>query len=125
MIEIKNVDENGDEIAEIDWAIWRRSTIEEIMDADGKVSGIVSHCSRIPQAEIDATLTTELEQNLKSTDYISAKLGDSLLSCNSLNDILEVILSFKTKYGDVIEQRQRWRDSINEISNRVVTNNGS
>lgn len=56
-----------------------------------------------------------LKDKLKETDYISAKMNDSIAQCKSITDLLEVFSTFRSKYNKIIEQRQEWRDRINEI----------
>lgn len=112
-IKIINVDENGNEIQAIDWNIWLRKRVEEVYNDDGKVTQVISHCIHKPKEQMVEEISQEARNNLIATDYISAKLGDSLLECNTINDILNIILKFKDNYGNVIEQRKEWRNIIN------------
>lgn len=115
-IKIIDVDENGTPIENIDWSVWQRVRVEEILNGDGKVTEIVSHCVPIPAEKIAAEKAAEALANLKATDYISAKLGDALLSCSSVEDILQTITEFKDQYSNVIAQRQVYRNTINSLS---------
>lgn len=112
-IRIIDVDENGNQIDNIDWSVWQRVSVEEIFDGDGKVTGIISHCVVIPAEKIAEAKAAEARSNLQATDYISAKVGDALLECKTLDDMLDVLQTYKAKYERVIEQRQVWRNQIN------------
>lgn len=118
MSELKmvNVDEFGNIIENVDWSIWERVRTEEVLDDEGKVIKIISHCATIPEETLTEAKIAEAHSNLQATDYISAKLGDALLSCNSLEDILQKITEFKDQYSDVIAQRQTYRNTINSLS---------
>lgn len=117
-MEIKNVDEFGNVIANIDWTKWKRVRMEEVQDSTGKVIDLISHCVRISQEELDEMALIESENNLKSTDYIALKLCDALFSCSSIADIFEVITEHKETYQDVISQRKKWREDINRIRSK-------
>lgn len=56
-----------------------------------------------------------LKQKLADTDYISAKIMDSLAGCESAADLLAVIMSFNKEYGDKIADRKKWRQEINDL----------
>lgn len=58
----------------------------------------------------------ELKRLLADTDYISAKIMDSLVSCENITDFLSVLASFRSEYADKIAERKAWRDEINELS---------
>lgn len=113
-LEIKDVDESGNVIENIDWSKWRRIRVDEVMD-NGKVVELISHCVRIPQEEIDEKRLIELQQKLTMTDYISAKFGDLLMACNSVEEMNTVMADFQNEYGTIIAKRQEWRDQINEL----------
>lgn len=115
-IKIINIDKNGNQIENIDWSVWQRVSVEEIFDGDGKVVGIISHCIAIPAEKIAEEKVAVAQANLQATDYISAKLGDALLSCSSVEDILQTITEFKDQYSNVIAQRQVYRNTINSLS---------
>lgn len=63
-----------------------------------------------PEKEI-----ASLKKNLADTDYITAKVIDSLASCDGVTGILSVLASFKGEYGEKIKKRQEWRERINEL----------
>lgn len=112
-VKIIDVDENGNVIENVDWSVWLRVRVEEVLDDSGSVVGIVSHCAPIPAEKIAEAKAVEARSNLQATDYISAKVGDALLECETLDDMLDVLKKYKSKYEPVIEQRQVWRDQIN------------
>ena len=63
-ITIKNVDENGDEIIDVDWSKWSRIRVEEVTDDKGNVIEILSHCQKFTEEELHA----QLLQDLKATE---------------------------------------------------------
>lgn len=92
--------------------------IEEIEpDGETKRFQIVANATWIPTVEEQIAF---LKASLESTDYISAKMNDEIVNCGSITDLLAVAASFKGKYGDVIKQRQEWRDKINELQEQEV-----
>ena len=113
-LKIINVDELGNIIENVDWSIWERVRTEEVLDDEGKVIKMISHCVAIPEEMLNEAKVAEAHSNLQATDYISAKLGDALLSCNSVEDILQTITEFKDQYSDVIAQRKTYRNTINQ-----------
>lgn len=68
---IKNVDENGNDIVDIDWSVWRRDHVEEILDDDENVIGIISHCKKFSEEELHEQLLQKLAET-ESDDVQSA-----------------------------------------------------
>ena len=68
---IKNVDENGNEIVDIDWSVWRRDHVEEVLDNDENVIGIISHCKKFSEEELHEQLLQKLDET-ESDDIQSA-----------------------------------------------------
>ena len=60
-IKIKNVDENGIEIPDIDWGIWKRIRVEEVLNDNDEVAEIVSHCQKYNEEELKQRLLSELK----------------------------------------------------------------
>lgn len=58
-VQIKNVDERGNEIPDIDWSRWRRVRVAEEHDDSGELSGILSLCEAIPEEEIVAEVAAK------------------------------------------------------------------
>ena len=112
---VRDVDEQGNTIEDIDWTVWRRDRVEEITDENGEVIEIISHCSHIPQVEIDEKEHEAAIQNLKETDYIAAKFAERIMTCESLEEIQEVAAKYKERYGTVLQFRQKWRGEVNVI----------
>lgn len=56
----------------------------------------------------------ELKQKLIDTDYVSNKLAEAVSKYISTEDNTEVI-ELRTKYSKQLEDRQEWRDRINEL----------
>lgn len=59
-IKIKNVDENGTEIENIDWSVWNREQMEEVLDDEGKLVSMISHCRKYTTEELHQHLLAEL-----------------------------------------------------------------
>ena len=68
---IKNVDENDNEIVDIDWSVWRRDHVEEVLDDDENVIGIISHCKKFSEEELHEQLLQKLAET-ESDDIQSA-----------------------------------------------------
>lgn len=118
-IKIKDVDENGSIIKNVDWSVWRRVRCEEVFDDNETLIEIIAHCEHIPSEEIAMQNLSEIEQNLKATDYISSKFGDELMSCNDISEVATLIATFKTRYGNMLSQRQEWRNEINKLRETI------
>lgn len=57
---IKNVDENGNEIENIDWSVWERDHMEEVLDDNGELVDLISHCRKFGEEELHAKLLQKL-----------------------------------------------------------------
>lgn len=80
----------------------------EYLLVDGQLVYSMSEGTRFYKIE-------NLKAKLAETDYISAKMNDAIMSCTTVEEILEVNKAFKEKYGDILEERQRLRDEINKM----------
>lgn len=89
-------------------------TIKEIeADENGRRFQIV----KIPQptkSEQAEQEIEELNQKLLDTDYIANKLAEAVSKFIVTGDNTEVI-ELRTKYSKQLENRQLWRDRINEL----------
>lgn len=56
----------------------------------------------------------ELNQKLLDTDYIANKLAEAVSKYLATGDNTEVV-ELRTKYSKQLEDRQLWRDRINEL----------
>lgn len=52
---------------------------------------------------------------LSASDYIASKACDKLMSCEGLADLIQVLKSAREEYGEVLRNRQSWRDAINRL----------
>lgn len=59
-IQIKNVDENGNEINSIDWSIWKRTRVEEVLDDNDNIVELISHCEKLSDDELHQQLLNDL-----------------------------------------------------------------
>lgn len=60
-----------------------------------------------------------LQYQLKETDYITAKMSDQLMEASDVSDILYILDAFKQKYGEILNQRQEWRNEINSLQSKL------
>lgn len=84
------------------------ANFNEYLLVDGQLVYSMSEGTRFYKIE-------NLKSQLAETDYISAKMNDAIMSCTTVEEILEVNKAFKEKYGDILEERQRLRDEINKM----------
>lgn len=61
-LEIKNVDENGEEIKDIDWSKWIRVSVEEVFDNEGNFASMSSRCRRFTEEELKEQLLQKLAE---------------------------------------------------------------
>lgn len=54
----------------------------------------------------------QLKKQLAETDYINHKLTEQIIDASNLSEVLQ---QHQEKYGELIQQRQQWRDRINEL----------
>lgn len=59
-VQIKNVDENGNVINSIDWSVWKRTRVEEVLDDNGNFVELISHCERLTDDELHQQLVNDL-----------------------------------------------------------------
>lgn len=57
--------------------------------------------------------TEELKAELRRTDYVAAKFADALIE-TPVSEWESVRVAFVEKYADVLNRRQKCRDSINK-----------
>ena len=119
---IKNIDEQGNEILDIDWSKWERIQTEEVLDDDGKLSHIVSHCKKISDDDIALKDIFECEECLKTSDIDIVRASESLIesftNAKSLTDLLTSFKKVYENYEEIIEKRKEWRNRINELKNK-------
>lgn len=61
-LQIKNIDENGEEIKDIDWSKWSRVSIEEVFDDKGNFVSMLSHCRKFTEEELKEQLLQKLAE---------------------------------------------------------------
>ena len=66
----------------------------------------------------------ELHNLLNESDYIVARTFEQVMSCTNpltfITDIIAIITKFSAQYGEVIANRQTWRDELEAME---ATNN--
>lgn len=85
------------------------ANFNEYLLQDGKLVYSMSDGTRFYKIE-------NLKAQLAETDYISAKMNDAIMSCTTVEEILQVNKEFNEKYGDILAERQYLRDEINRLS---------
>ena len=80
--------------------------------------------NEIEAKEKDINRKSELEELLKNSDYIIARTFEQVMSCTNpltfITDIIAIITKFSAQYGEVIANRQTWRDELEAME---ATNN--
>ena len=86
-----------------------------ILDSEKKKSMIDEE-----QKEAKETEIIMLKKQLSDTDYIIAETFENVMNLDNpitfISDIIKILVQFKTKYKDVLDQRKVWRDRIEELS---------
>ena len=89
-----------------------------------KLVGNLLVVDRDKKAEFDAKIKieeiekrkTELQTLLNESDYIIARTFEQIMSCTNpltfITDIIAIITKFSAQYGEVIANRQTWRDEL-------------
>ena len=58
----------------------------------------------------------ELHKLLNESDYLVARTFEQVMSCTNpltfITDVVAIVTNFSAKYGDVIANRQTWRDEL-------------
>ena len=85
------------------------ANFNEYLLVDGQLVYSMSEGTRFYKIE-------NLKAQLAETDYISAKMNDAIMSCTTVEEILQVNKEFNEKYGDILAERQSLRDEINRLS---------
>lgn len=85
------------------------ANFNEYLLQDGQLVYSMSEGTRFYKIE-------NLKAQLAETDYISAKMNDAIMSCTTVEEILQVNKEFNEKYGEVLARRQALRDEINKLN---------
>lgn len=85
------------------------ANFNEYLLVDGQLVYSMSEGTRFYKIE-------NLKAQLAETDYISAKMNDAIMSCTTVEEILQVNKEFNEKYGDIMAERQALRDEINKLN---------
>lgn len=87
---------------------------EVILDEARKAELIAEEIRRNASAEIN-----DLKQKLSETDYIFAQEVEEISSLSNpvtfISDLIKILVSYSTKYKDIISNRKAWRDRIKEL----------
>lgn len=59
-LQIKNIDENGNEIDSIDWSVWKRTRVEEVVGENDNIVELISHCEKLSDDELHQKLLNNL-----------------------------------------------------------------
>lgn len=87
---------------------------EVILDEVRKAELVAEEIRRNASEEIN-----DLKQKLSETDYIFAQEVEEISSLSNpvtfITDLIKILVSYSTKYKDIISNRKAWRDRINEL----------
>lgn len=87
---------------------------EVILDETKKAEIIAEEVKRNAEEEI-----MELKQKLSETDYIFTQEVEEISSLSNpvtfVADLIKILVSYSTKYKDIISDRKAWRDRIKEL----------
>ena len=113
-IEIDNLDEIGEYLT-----CCKVEGTKLVIDATKKAEYEASK-TRVKTEERKA----ELHKLLNESDYLVARTFEQVMSCTNpltfITDVIAVVTNFSAKYGDVIANRQTWRDELEAME---ATNN--
>lgn len=62
--------------------------------------------------------TAKLESDFKESDYITSKFVDLLIECESVEEMLACMKSYKETYSKEFSDRKNWRTKINKLENK-------
>ena len=61
----------------------------------------------------------ELHRLLDESDYLVDRTFEQVMSCTNpvtfITDVIAIVTKFASKYGDVIANRQTWRDELEKL----------
>lgn len=87
---------------------------EIILDEVKKAELIAEETRRHAEAEI-----RELKQKLNETDYIFSQELEEITALSNpvtfIADFIKILVSYSSKYKDIISNRKAWRDRIEEL----------
>lgn len=93
---------------------YRLINSEIILDEARKAELVAEEIRRNASAEI-----SDLKQKLSETDYIFAQEVEEISSLSNpvtfISDLIKILVSYSTKYKDIISNRKAWRDRIKEL----------
>lgn len=71
------------------------------------------------QKEENALEIKDLKKKLSGTDYIFTQEIEEISSLSNpvtfITDLIKILVSYSTKYKDIISNRKAWRDRIKEL----------
>ena len=56
-----------------------------------------------------------LESDFGNSDYITSKFVDLLVECESLEEMLALMKSYREQYSKEFDNRKAWRSKINDL----------
>lgn len=85
-----------------------------VLDSAKKEEMIAEEVQRNVEGEI-----SELKQKLNETDYIFAQEVEEINGLSNpvtfISDFIKILVSYSSKYKDVISNRKAWRERIKEL----------
>lgn len=93
---------------------YRLINSEIILDEVKKTELIAEETRKNTETEIN-----ELKQKLNETDYIFSQELEEITALSNpvtfIADFIKILVSYSTKYKDIISNRKAWRDRIKEL----------
>ena len=59
--------------------------------------------------------TKTLKSDFNESDYIASKFIDLFIQCESLEEMLSCMKSYKEEYAEEFSKRNNWRNKINDL----------
>lgn len=85
----------------------------EGIDFNGLEFSVEKYSAR-KKKETNLPTITQLKQNLEKTDYIADKLAEAIAEYIATGNNTNV-LALRARYAEQLQDRQSWRDKINEL----------
>lgn len=97
------------EEGEPDWSKWTIISFEPIVDDDANVDMVVT-CRELTENESADLVVPILEDRIRNTDGVIGIIVESQVTGTPISD------ENAAKYAEIIEQRQKWRAKIEELT---------
>lgn len=62
---------------------------------------------------------SELQENLRNSDYNSIKFIDNISSCTNIIAFIKALVSWNKEYRGILDERRIWREKINRFQEKL------